>query len=101
MITNREDFEAAVAATKNGKPLIITFTVSENPCYLREKSQFAMDYYNLTVKEIDIKNNIEVAKEAQISCIPTMIVYKEGVEVERLESVTSFSLFSLMYKHRN
>lgn len=86
MITSRKEFKAAVAATVDGKPLVIYFSVSSSlPC--RRINDIFIEnivkFPNLTMKKVEINENSDIATDAGIRIVPTFKVYKSGVEVEK------------------
>ena len=48
------------------------------------------------MKRIDVDNNSEAALAADIECMPTFKVYKNGAEVEKIEGASEQSLVELL-----
>ena len=43
------------------------------------------DFPNLVMRKIDVDVNKEAKAAAQIKCMPTFIVYKNGAQADKLE----------------
>jgi thioredoxin 1 len=45
------------------------------------------EYPDITVKEVDIDDNADIAKKYSIASIPTTIITKNNVELDRLKGI--------------
>ena len=84
-LASKADFEAAIAATKEGKPLCIDFTATWcPPCKMigPKFEAMAAEFTNVTLRKVDVDANSEAAQAAGIQCMPTFKFYKGGAEVE-------------------
>ncbi|XP_013394301.1 thioredoxin [Lingula anatina] len=91
LLNNLEEFKAAVAATSNGKILVIDFYAEWcGPCKkiapclekLAEKYKDKADVYKVNVDDAD-----DIAAHCKISAMPTFHVYKNGKEEKACELV--------------
>ena len=92
MLADKAAFDAAVAATAGGKPLIIDFTATWCPPCQRIGPVFAAkaaeNANEVVMKKVDVDANSEAAQAAGINCMPTFKVYKNGAEVEKMEGAS-------------
>ena len=99
MIADLAAYNAAVAATSGGKPLVIQFAAAWCPPCQRIGPVFKGkegEYKQISMKRIDVDNNSEAALAADIECMPTFKVYKNGAEVEKIEGASEQSLVELL-----
>ena len=99
MLATLADYNAAVAATAGGKPLVIDFTASWCPPCQRIGPVFqakVAEYPEVTMKKVDVDANSEAAQAAGIQCMPTFKVYKNGAEVEKMEGASDQGLVDLL-----
>lgn len=90
-IATKADFEAAVAATVDGKPLVIDFTATWCPPCKRIGPIYeghVANYPELNMMKIDVDANAEGSAAAGIQCMPTFKVYKNGAEFEKMEGAS-------------
>ena len=92
-------FDAAIEASKDcGKPLLIVFTA--NFCPACKKIAPIFDHLagehadSITLKKVDVDVNSEASTD--IDCMPTYKLYKNGEEVERLESASEACISDLI-----
>ena len=80
------DFEAAIAATKGGIPMIVDFTASWCPPCKRIGPIFegmAPQYAGrMHFKKVDVDANADAKNFAEIAAMPTFRIYKDGVQIE-------------------
>lgn len=81
-----ESFEAEV---KNGKDLVLVDFYAEwcGPCKMLAPvlEQVADEVKEkATIKKLDIDECLDIAKEFNVMSVPTMILFKDGKEVERI-----------------
>ena len=99
MLADKAAFDAAVAATAGGKPLVIDFTATWCPPCQRIGPVYASkvaEYPELVLKKVDVDANAEAAQAAGIQCMPTFKVYKNGAEVEKMEGASDQGLVDLL-----
>ena len=99
MLADLAAYNAAVAATNGGKPLVIDFTASWCPPCQRIGPIYqakVAEYPELTMKKVDVDANSEAAQAAGIQCMPTFKVYKGGAEVEKMEGASDQGLVDLL-----
>ena len=84
-LADKDAFDAAIAATSGGKPLIIDFTASWcppckciGPIFERIAGEQAE---SVVMKKVDVDANSAAAQAAGIQCMPTFKLYKNGAEV--------------------
>ena len=103
-LANKDDYDAAIAATTNGgKPLIIDFTASWcPPCQMIGPvfERLAGEIPEVTFKKVDVDNNSEAAQAAQIQAMPTFKVYKDGAEEETMRGANQEGLTTMINKHK-
>ena len=102
MLANKSDYLEAVAATASGgKPLVIDFTATWcGPCQQIGPIFVGLvaKYPELVLKKLDVDANAEGAQEAEVDCMPTFKVYKNGKEVDKLEGADNRGLIKLLNK---
>ncbi|MBR4003694.1 MAG: thioredoxin [Clostridia bacterium] len=81
-----ESFEAEV---KNGKGLVLVdfYATWCGPCKMLAPvlEQVADEVKEkATIKKLDIDECLDIAKEFNVMSVPTMILFKDGKEVERI-----------------
>ena len=81
-----ESFEAEV---KNGKGLVVVdfYATWCGPCKMLAPvlEQVADEVKEkATIKKLDIDECLDIAKEFNVMSVPTMILFKDGKEVERI-----------------
>ena len=81
-----ESFEAEV---KNGKGLVLVdfYATWFGPCKMLAPvlEQVADEVKEkATIKKLDIDECLDIAKEFNVMSVPTMILFKDGKEVERI-----------------
>ena len=99
MLADKAAFDAAIAATNGGKPLVIDFTATWCPPCQRIGPVYAgkvAEYPELVLKKVDVDANAEAAQAAGVQCMPTFKVYKNGAEVEKMEGASDQGLIDLL-----
>ena len=96
--------EALEAQKKDPKPIFMdVYTNWCGPCKMMEPlvKQLAEDMEGeIAVAKIDIESSQQTTAEYHVTSIPTMIVFKDGSEVDRIVGVKDLeSLKSLVKKH--
>merc|ERR1712187_334250 len=98
-LASKADFDAAIAATTDGKPLVIDFTASWCPPCRRIGPIYEgniANYPELVMKKLDVDANSEAAQAAGIQAMPTFKVYKNGAEVEAMRGASDQGLIDLL-----
>merc|ERR1712054_516239 len=98
-LASKADFDAAIAATTDGKPLVIDFTASWCPPCRRIGPIYEghiANYPELVMKKLDVNANGEAAQAAGIQAMPTFKVYKNGAEVETMRGASDQGLIDLL-----
>ena len=86
-LADKAAFDAAVAATSGGKPLIVDFTATWcPPCQMIGPKFEAMagEFSEMIFRKVDVDANSEAAQAAGIQAMPTFKVYKNGAEVQNV-----------------
>jgi len=88
-IKNLTEFHSLIASTSN-KPMIVDFTAAWcPPCKQIGPIFVAMsgeaENAGWTFRKVDVDEANDVAQVANINCMPTFKVYKNGAEVAKLE----------------
>ena len=95
-----DDFNAAVAATADGgKPLVIDFTATWCPPCKRIGPIYeghVAGYPELVMKKLDVDANKEGKAAADIKCMPTFKVYKNGAETDMMKGASDQGLIDLL-----
>ena len=94
-----QEFTQMKEETVGGKPLVIDFTASWcPPCkFIGPIYEGLMaEHPELVMRKIDVDENNEASQEANVQCMPTFIVYRNGVEADRLEGASTDNLKALL-----
>lgn len=86
-ILNNDDFDSTIA---NGTVMVDFFAEWCGPCkmmapVLEEVAEELGD--QVVIAKIDIDESIEVAAKFQITAVPTLILFKDGKETQRIVGV--------------
>lgn len=92
--TNHAEYSANYDIIFRKKPMITIKKIGASWCsncrpLSATLEQVLPKYPNVTLEDIDIDQNQDMAKEYSIRSVPTMIKFKDGVEVGRLTGVQS------------
>lgn len=93
-LTNKEDFESAI---KSGVCLVDFNAVWCGPCKAQAPTieKLADDFAGrATIAEVDVDSNQEAAVAYGVQSIPTLVVFKEGTEVQRFVGLQSESVLA-------
>ena len=88
----REEFEKEVLNAK--KAILVDFYATWcMPCQMLAPilEEIASETQNFDIAKINIDENQELAIENEIEVVPTMLIYKNGQVVERVEGLLSKS----------
>ena len=89
---NKENFESEVL--KLDKVILVDFYATWcMPCQMLAPilEEIASETQNFDIAKINIDENQELAIENEIEVVPTMLIYKNGQVVERVEGLLSKS----------
>ena len=97
------EYQQALKATQNGgKPLVVDFTASWCPPCKKIGPVFESLAKNfaeqLVLRKLDVDANKEGKVAAKIQAMPTFIVYRDGVEVDRLRGAKEDELKQLLQR---
>jgi thioredoxin 1 len=82
-----ENFDEAIA---DGRVLVDFWAAWCRPCHMLKPiiEELAQEYEGrVKVAKVDIDNEKELAKRFKILSIPTVVLFKDGVEVNRMHGV--------------
>ncbi len=82
---NKENFENDVL--KNEKVVLVDFFATWcGPCKMLSPvlDQVSEESDKAVIAKLDIDESLDIAKEYNVMSVPTMIIFKEGKEVDRL-----------------
>ena len=89
---SKENFELEVL--KSNKVILVDFYATWcGPCQMLGPilEEIAGEIQNFDIAKINIDENQELAIENEIEVVPTMLIYKNGQVVERVEGLLSKS----------
>ena len=85
IVVNSENFENDVR--KNEKVVLVDFYATWcGPCKMLSPvlDQVSSEVEDVVIGKLDIDESLDIAKEFNVMSVPTMIIFKDGVEVDRL-----------------
>ena len=85
IIVNKENFEKDVL--KNEKIVVVDFYATWcGPCKMLSPilEQVSEETDKAVIAKLDIDESLELAKEYNVMSVPTMVIFKDGKEVNRL-----------------
>src|SRR3989344_4353698 len=101
---NQDNFEKEVL--KSDKPVIIDFWAEWcQPCHLLSPvvEELSKELTNIKFAKLDVDSNQRLATKYEVMGIPTLIIFKDGQELDRLvgyqnKVVLKNSIFSILNK---
>ncbi len=80
---NNDTFEDAI---KENVVLVDFFATWCGPCKMLSPvlEQVAQEVSDVSIAKLDIDESLEVAKQFGVMSVPTMIIFKDGKEVDRI-----------------
>lgn len=82
-----QNFEAEVL--KSGKPVLVDFWATWcGPCMRQGPIVAELAEEGYSVGKVDVDQNPDLAQQYRVMSIPTLIVFKNGQEAERLVGLT-------------
>ena len=88
----QENFEQVVLQSK--KPVLLDFwTTWCSPCLMVGKSidKLYEEMSDVVIAKINAEENKELSTKYQISSVPTILLFKDGVVVKRIEGLISYT----------
>lgn len=85
IVVNSENFENDVR--KNEKVVLVDFYATWcGPCKMLSPvlDQVSSEVEDVVIGKLDIDESLDIAKEFNVMSVPTMIIFKDGKEVDRL-----------------
>lgn len=80
-----ENFEGEVLKAGNGESVLVDFWAPWcGPCKMQGPIVEKMAEEGFNVGKVNIDEELELASKYQVMSIPTLLVFKDGKEVERL-----------------
>lgn len=93
-LTSREEFDRTI---KKGVCLIDFKAVWCGPCKTQEPiiSKLAANFQGqATIATVDVDQNLDTAARYQVQSIPTLILFKNGIEIQRFIGLQSENILS-------
>lgn len=84
-IIGTEEFNLEVRSS-DGIKVVDFFATWCGPCKMLAPvfDEVSLDIEDAEFLKVDIDQSLDIAREYQVSTVPTIIIFKEGQEVERL-----------------
>ena len=86
----KENFQAEV--TKSDKPVLVDFwAVWCGPCQMMAPilHELETEMPDVQIGKVNVDEQIDLARQFRVVSIPTLIIFKNGQEVQRMVGVTS------------
>jgi len=98
-ITTKEDFDSAIKADK----LVVVdfFATWCGPCktIAPQLVLFSKEYENADFLKVDVDELSQVAEKADVTAMPTFILYKNGKELDKVVGANTKALEAAIKKH--
>ena len=86
----KENFQAEI--TKSDKPVLVDFwAVWCGPCQMMAPilHELEADMPDVQIGKVNVVEQMDLARQFRVVSIPTLIIFKNGQEVQRMVGVTS------------
>ena len=86
----KENFQAEI--TKSDKPVLVDFwAVWCGPCQMMAPilHELAAEMPDVQIGKVNVDEQMDLARQFRVVSIPTLIIFKNGQEVQRMVGVTS------------
>ena len=86
----KENFQAEI--TKSDKPVLVDFwAVWCGPCQMMAPSlhELETEMPDVQIGKVNVDEQMDLARQFRVVSIPTLIIFKNGQEVQRMVGVTS------------
>ena len=86
----KENFQAEV--TKSDKPVLVDFwAVWCGPCQMMAPilHELGTEMPDVQIGKVNVDEQMDLARQFRVVSIPTLIIFKNGQEVQRMVGVTS------------
>ena len=86
----KENFQAEI--TKSDKPVLVDFwAVWCGPCQMMAPilHELEAEMPDVQIGKVNVDEQMDLARQFRVVSIPTMIIFKNGQEVQRMVGVTS------------
>lgn len=86
----KENFQAEI--TKSDKPVLVDFwAVWCGPCQMMEPilHELEAEMPDVQIGKVNVDEQMDLARQFRVVSIPTLIIFKNGQEVQRMVGVTS------------
>ena len=86
----KENFQAEI--TKSDKPVLVDFwAVWRGPCQMMAPilHELETEMPDVQIGKVNVDEQMDLARQFRVVSIPTLIIFKNGQEVQRMVGVTS------------
>lgn len=86
----KENFQAEI--TKSDKPVLVDFwAVWCGPCQMMAQilHELETEMPDVQIGKVNVDEQMDLARQFRVVSIPTLIIFKNGQEVQRMVGVTS------------
>ena len=86
----KENFQAEI--TKSDKPVLVDFwAVWCGPCQMMAPilHELEAEMLDVQIGKVNVDEQMDLARQFRVVSIPTLIIFKNGQEVQRMVGVTS------------
>ena len=86
----KENFQAEI--TKSDKPVLVDFwAVWCGPCQMMAPilHELEAEMQDVQIGKVNVDEQMDLARQFRVVSIPTLIIFKNGQEVQRMVGVTS------------